>query len=298
MRARLHARDGRLGFFREGTHELCDAGATGQLLPATVAWIARRRAQLLRARAPALGGVEIAENVPGRPARRHLELHDGRRCRRASRRSPTARAADRLTRSPASTSAAIAVRRRPAASPVQRLALRARRARVLPGQPLSARAAGRSTSSSLVPAGPGRRSLRGRRAVRAVAGRRGRATRDAGRRRSASAAPISSATPAPFARRVARRARAASKRSCAAAAAAAARPPTFIVDPPRTGLSKDALAGIIAPAPAAIVYVSCDVATLARDARALLDAGYELDGADRVRPVPEHGARRERVVRC
>src|SRR5262245_41103506 len=35
MRARLHCRRGRIGFFREGTHELCDARQTGQLLPAT-----------------------------------------------------------------------------------------------------------------------------------------------------------------------------------------------------------------------------------------------------------------------
>ena len=31
MRARLHVRGGRVGFYREGTHELCDAAATGQL---------------------------------------------------------------------------------------------------------------------------------------------------------------------------------------------------------------------------------------------------------------------------
>jgi 23S rRNA (uracil1939-C5)-methyltransferase len=53
---------------------------------------------------------------------------------------------------------------------------------------------------------------------------------------------------------------------------------TVIVDPPRTGLSKEALAGMITAAPPRIVYVSCDVATLARDARALIDAGYTLDG--------------------
>ena len=35
MRARLHMRGHRLGFFREGTHDICDARATGQLLPAT-----------------------------------------------------------------------------------------------------------------------------------------------------------------------------------------------------------------------------------------------------------------------
>ena len=51
---------------------------------------------------------------------------------------------------------------------------------------------------------------------------------------------------------------------------------TIIVDPPRTGMTKEALAGAIGLRPARIVYVSCDVATLARDTRTLIDAGYEL----------------------
>ena len=41
MRARLHAADGRLGFFREGTHQLCAAGPTRQLLPETIAALDR-----------------------------------------------------------------------------------------------------------------------------------------------------------------------------------------------------------------------------------------------------------------
>jgi 23S rRNA (uracil1939-C5)-methyltransferase len=52
---------------------------------------------------------------------------------------------------------------------------------------------------------------------------------------------------------------------------------TLIVDPPRTGISREALDGIIRGAPGRIVYVSCDVATLARDIRALADRGYALD---------------------
>ena len=35
MRARLHVRGQRYGFFREGTHDICDARATRQLLPAS-----------------------------------------------------------------------------------------------------------------------------------------------------------------------------------------------------------------------------------------------------------------------
>src|SRR5687768_7341217 len=40
MRARLHARRRQLGFYREGTHDLCSPAFTGQLLPETVAWLA------------------------------------------------------------------------------------------------------------------------------------------------------------------------------------------------------------------------------------------------------------------
>jgi tRNA/tmRNA/rRNA uracil-C5-methylase (TrmA/RlmC/RlmD family) len=53
---------------------------------------------------------------------------------------------------------------------------------------------------------------------------------------------------------------------------------TVIVDPPRTGLSKEAADSIVRLGPSRIIYVSCDPPTLARDARRLLDAGYRLDG--------------------
>lgn len=51
---------------------------------------------------------------------------------------------------------------------------------------------------------------------------------------------------------------------------------TLIVDPPRVGMSRAAITAILAARARRIVYVSCDVATLARDARRLLDAGYHL----------------------
>lgn len=58
------------------------------------------------------------------------------------------------------------------------------------------------------------------------------------------------------------------------------KPGTVILDPPRTGMSKEALRGVIALGAAQIVYVSCDVATFARDARGLVDAGYALTRLD------------------
>jgi 23S rRNA (uracil1939-C5)-methyltransferase len=52
--------------------------------------------------------------------------------------------------------------------------------------------------------------------------------------------------------------------------------PLVVVDPPRTGVDKQALAALVRLAPARLVYVSCDPATLARDVKALLAAGYRL----------------------
>ncbi len=57
------------------------------------------------------------------------------------------------------------------------------------------------------------------------------------------------------------------------------RPRTVIVDPPRTGMSREALDGAVALRASRLVYVSCDVATLARDARRIVDAGYAIANA-------------------
>jgi 23S rRNA (uracil1939-C5)-methyltransferase len=51
---------------------------------------------------------------------------------------------------------------------------------------------------------------------------------------------------------------------------------TLIVDPPRTGMSKEAAEAIARAHVQRIVYVSCDPPTMARDARRLLDGGYRL----------------------
>jgi len=49
-----------------------------------------------------------------------------------------------------------------------------------------------------------------------------------------------------------------------------------VVDPPRAGLDRFALDALVERRPARLVYVSCDPATLARDAKRLTRAGYRL----------------------
>jgi 23S rRNA (uracil1939-C5)-methyltransferase len=59
-------------------------------------------------------------------------------------------------------------------------------------------------------------------------------------------------------------------------ALAALRPDAVVLDPPRTGLDAPAREGLARLAARRVVYVSCDPATLARDAAVLADAGYAL----------------------
>ena len=53
-------------------------------------------------------------------------------------------------------------------------------------------------------------------------------------------------------------------------------PDPFLVDPPRAGLMPAAVEAILRIQPAAVIYVSCDPSTLARDAARLLKGGYTL----------------------
>jgi tRNA/tmRNA/rRNA uracil-C5-methylase (TrmA/RlmC/RlmD family) len=57
-------------------------------------------------------------------------------------------------------------------------------------------------------------------------------------------------------------------------------PPDLVVlDPPRVGAGAGVMTDLAALAPAAIVYVACDPAALARDTRTLAEEGYRLEAA-------------------
>jgi 23S rRNA (uracil1939-C5)-methyltransferase len=273
MRARLHAREGRIGFFREGTHEICDAATTAQLAPSTNAWIAAAQRALGRERG--LAGLEIAENAAGDQRAVHLELHEGTDASAFATLAELAPLTG-LSAQRADRPAAELLAGQPyVTDTLERPALQLRREvrSFFQGNRFLLDALVQHVVS-LVPPGPVVDLYAG-------VGLFGLSLAAAGIERvtlvegdSISGADLEvNAAPFGAKARIEHRSVESYLRAITPPAAA-----TFIVDPPRTGMTRDALAGIISRRPSRIVYVSCDVATLARDTRALLNAGYELGG--------------------
>ncbi len=65
------------------------------------------------------------------------------------------------------------------------------------------------------------------------------------------------------------------------------RPDLVVLDPPRAGLGTEASTLLAAVHSPEITYVSCDPATLARDLRVLVDAGYTISQLDLVDMFPQ-----------
>jgi 23S rRNA (uracil1939-C5)-methyltransferase len=63
--------------------------------------------------------------------------------------------------------------------------------------------------------------------------------------------------------------------------------PLVVLDPPRTGLASEALSAVVDLAPARIVYVSCDPATLARDVGKFVASGYDLHAVQPIDMFPQ-----------
>jgi 23S rRNA (uracil1939-C5)-methyltransferase len=280
MRARLHVRGGRAGFFREGTHEWCDARTTGQLREDTLAAVEAGLAWL-GSRARACRSVVVAESVPGDDRVLHLEADDDGLVAAAdlsTRDLPVGLAGVTTTRSGDVTT--IAGRDRVTDSA---LTLMGVDAPVPPATTWSRRAASffqanRFLTGTLVThvlqhadgervadvyAGVGLFAV-------ALAAREAAVLAVEGDRTSAVDLEENAR---PYAARL---------RVVQADVADAARWLTHgsfdvvVVDPPRSGLS-DAARDVIARTGARrIVYVSCDPATLARDTAHFLAAGYEI----------------------
>ena len=79
MRARLHVRGGRIGFFREGTHSLCEPGPTRQLRADTIDALSALERSLATLERPAVSEIELSENIDGDRAGASPRAGAGRR---------------------------------------------------------------------------------------------------------------------------------------------------------------------------------------------------------------------------
>jgi 23S rRNA (uracil1939-C5)-methyltransferase len=71
MRARFHVRNGQVGFYKEGSHELCNAATTRQLLDETVSAVSAAVEVVLAS--AAIGSVEVTENLSADQRVLHFE---------------------------------------------------------------------------------------------------------------------------------------------------------------------------------------------------------------------------------
>jgi 23S rRNA (uracil1939-C5)-methyltransferase len=288
MRARFHVRGRMLGYFREGTHGLCDPATTRQLLPETCDLVKSLSNALGEGRLEGVTEIELGENIPATERALHVEL--------SRPHVPQSLAELASLPSVVGVGASFGAPGRGGTGPLRRTMTVGGRPYVLdvldlPGRAgtkievrlqhhaqaffqanryLLARLAGRAVS--LVPAGPAvdlyagvglfsaSLAASGWTSVVAVEGDRAAAAD-----LRANASPFGSAL-APV--------------EMAVEVFLATHPvgpeTTIIVDPPRTGMSRGATTAIVVQKARTLIYVSCDVATFARDARKLIDAGYGL----------------------
>ncbi len=271
MRARLHVRGSRVGFMREGSHDICAVGPTQQLLPAAVAWVEGVQARLRDGALKGMASIEIAENVAATERAAHLELEPGTDARAFAALATdaiTGLSAQVLDRRGVVTIAGVPTVSDSIGSLVLKRDVRAffqgnrflletlvkRVTDLVSDGPVVDLYAGVGLFGlSLAAAGRGDVALVESDPIS------GRDLEDNARPYGARVR-ITRSTVEDYLRRT----------STSAAA-------TFIVDPPRTGMSREAVQSILGVKPTCLLYVSCDVATLARDIRLLVDDGYSLE---------------------
>jgi len=272
MRARLHVRGRRIGFFREGTHDLCDACQTQQLLPETCETLDRLSAAIDSLGLDDVREIELSENVDATERVVHLDTTQPLDARVAE----NVLSVEGLTPGPYVTDvlaigdATLKLRRHVLAFfQGNRYLLRDLVAHVTERVPIGTALLDLYAGAGLfsVAAGVARGAW-----VIAVEGDRF-AAEDLHANGGASGAQITTVRGSVeglatgYARAIGRHT---GQRLIE----------TVIVDPPRTGMSRGALDGMLTLKAARLIYVSCDVATLARDSRRIVDAGYAIDRAD------------------
>ncbi len=279
LRARFQVAGGRAVFFREGTHEPCDAAATRQLAPESSDAVGRAL-EVLGPRVSGIEAVVLAENVAATERVVHVEGRDGARFDDLAGRIDLPAGLSGM--SAGTRGRPVTLSGRPVvtdtadelfggASPVGSLVAWTRHAvsffqgnRFLTGDLVRA-VLGASEGDRMVDlyAGVGLFAL-------ALAARGAEVVAVEGDRASVID--------------LAANARAAPGRLHVVGSAVEdvvtdlpdPPPDVVVLDPPRSGVSAEALAGLASWRAPRLVYVSCDPATLARDAARLVEAGYRL----------------------
>jgi 23S rRNA (uracil1939-C5)-methyltransferase len=281
MRARLHVRNRRIGFFREGTHEVCDARSSGQLLPETCDLVERLEAAL-RAAAGSASEIEIAENVDASERVVHFsgpsDLEGDRGWLEQVLSAGGLTGLTVASQSPgivrvlsgsAYVSDALAL---PDCPPIRlrrhvltffqgnRFLLGDLVTHVIAQLPLNARLIDLYAGVGLF-------------AIASAQARGATVTAVEGDRASAEDLVANAAVAGPSIKPLHQAVE-------IFAWSAPSGTDVVVVDPPRTGMSSEALRGLVHLDGRRIVYVSCDVATLARDSRQIVDAGYAITRVD------------------
>src|SRR5471032_756461 len=269
MRARLHVRGPQIGFYREGTHDLCEPRQTGQLLMATCDVLERLGASLHASGLDSVREIELAENIDASDRVVQLDTAQPIELGVLERIGSTEGLTGLVSQSGAHGSAHVTDRL--TIGSAETLSLRRHVRAFFQGN----RYLLESLVSHVVEQVPEKSDVldlyagAGLFALSAAAARAATVTAVEGDRFAATdlmenAAGSDGAVTAVHEAVEAFTATNRTKAGC------------VIVDPPRTGMSREALDGVVRLRPPRLVYVSCDVATLARDARRLVDAGYAM----------------------
>jgi 23S rRNA (uracil1939-C5)-methyltransferase len=279
MRARLHAREGRIGFYREGTHELCDAVATGQLSDAAVS-SAQRAVESLLGAGCSVSSVELTENIAADERVMHVTVASGSTITDAILDSTlgaggltgcTARTTEGTLRTSGvpvvSDSLIVLTTGRARGGVLQRHAesfFQANRfllphlvTTVLDGVGADGGVLDLYAGVGLFAVSLGACGVENVTAVEADHSSGADLQRNVAM--NGATVRVGIASVEDFLRR---------RKGPSAR--------TIVADPPRTGMSKEAMQAVVRHQAARVLYVSCDPPTMARDARRLVDGGYRL----------------------